>query len=463
VIFITLPANFSLISDLVKENPGNLDYISEPFHPDMLLLKINHHLHLIQQRENVEKLNFMLDESSCLIFELDKDLRIKSANKTTRNILGYKRNEIKNMFLPTFLKNPEDEEEFNLRLMEKTGIRKNRNKFISSIIQKDGKEMKLLFSMYKYSNSWICRGEEIDEAEKEKHLLEIFEDLEKSVKEKVMHIQTKNEHLESEMYSRRHVEENLRYSISKLTKINKDLDNLIYAMSHDLKLPVNNIIALVREIKWEMHNGGSDVDMLLSMLDDSSKRLIMTLEDLISNVKATKNSHEQIEDVKCSEVINEICMSIESTIKGSKASISYNFESTDFIRLTKSGLKSILYNLISNAIKYRSPDRPPVINITLTGKENCTSLSVKDNGMGISAEGKSKLFTLFQRFHENVEGSGMGLYILKNILEKFNAKIEVESKEGEGSEFRICFLNNQEVNKLEFEMKDELAGCSCGK
>jgi signal transduction histidine kinase len=96
-----------------------------------------------------------------------------------------------------------------------------------------------------------------------------------------------------------------------------------------------------------------------------------------------------------------------------------------------------MYNLISNAIKYKSPDRKPVVSIRTEKVNGFCLISVKDNGLGLSPEQKEKIFQMFKRFHDHGEGTGIGLYIVKRIVDNAGGKIEVESEKDKGSEFKV--------------------------
>nr|WP_246853552.1 ATP-binding protein [Rufibacter aurantiacus] len=98
-----------------------------------------------------------------------------------------------------------------------------------------------------------------------------------------------------------------------------------------------------------------------------------------------------------------------------------------------------MYNFISNAIKYRSPQRTPLIRITSKKEGDFCVLTVEDNGLGIDASQQDKLFAMFQRLHDHVEGTGIGLYIVKKIIDNSGGKIEVESEKGKGSTFKVSF------------------------
>src|SRR6185312_16641134 len=125
--------------------------------------------------------------------------------------------------------------------------------------------------------------------------------------------------------------------------------------------------------------------------------------------------------------------------------IKTDISSCSYVHFSKSGFRSILYNLLINAIKYRFPRRSLIIEIKSWKDENHTILEIKDNGLGMKPSEKEKLFNMFQRFHQNIEGTGVGLYVVKRIIDNSKGKIEVESEEGKGTIFRIYFRNK--VNK----------------
>jgi signal transduction histidine kinase len=112
----------------------------------------------------------------------------------------------------------------------------------------------------------------------------------------------------------------------------------------------------------------------------------------------------------------------------------------------KKNLRSILYNLITNGIKYRSPERVPEIQVQTFQENGYTVLCVQDNGLGLSPTQQSKLFNMFKRLHTHVEGSGIGLYIIKRIIENSGGKIGVESELGRGTTFKVLFKHDPVEN-----------------
>jgi signal transduction histidine kinase len=107
------------------------------------------------------------------------------------------------------------------------------------------------------------------------------------------------------------------------------------------------------------------------------------------------------------------------------------------IEFQKKNLRSIFYNLLTNAIKYQQPGVPPVVQIRTRPAGEYILLTVEDNGLGIKEGNQEKLFRMFKRFHTHVEGTGIGLYIVKRIVENSGGYVEVESKEGKGSTFKV--------------------------
>ena len=107
-------------------------------------------------------------------------------------------------------------------------------------------------------------------------------------------------------------------------------------------------------------------------------------------------------------------------------------------------VESVLQNLLSNAIKYRHPDRVPVIALSTQLVDDYVCLTVSDNGLGLdTALYKDKVFTLYQRFHTHVEGKGLGLYLVKTQILALGGKIELESKVGKGTVFKVYFKKQE--------------------
>src|SRR5690606_42252 len=138
---------------------------------------------------------------------------------------------------------------------------------------------------------------------------------------------------------------------------------------------------------------------------------------------------------------NEVILDIRELIKASNDPVIVADFKIDKIKYSRKNLRSIIYNLLSNALKYSSPERRPEIHLSTRLVEDFIWLTIFDNGLGINQESQHKVFNMFERAHQHVEGSGVGLYIIKRIIENFGGKIEIQSKENVGTNFYVYLRN----------------------
>lgn len=229
----------------------------------------------------------------------------------------------------------------------------------------------------------------------------------------------------------------------QLYRINADLDNFIYTASHDLKAPIANLegmlLALTRKVKDKLEE--KDL-VLLEMMREAIGRFNNTIKDLTDIAKVQKDlEEEETEKVSFRAVVADVKSDMEKLIAETGAVIKADF-SVEELDYAKKNIRSIIYNLLTNAIKYSSPERKPEINISTKAVDEFIVLSVRDNGQGIPQHQQQKIFSLFKRLHTDVEGSGIGLYIVKRIVENGGGRIEVESEVGKGTTFNIYFRSN---------------------
>lgn len=225
----------------------------------------------------------------------------------------------------------------------------------------------------------------------------------------------------------------------ELKRINIDLDNFVYTASHDLKSPIANLEGitgvLLKKISKKLEK---DEIELIGLIHEMTTKLKATIRDLTEITKVQKDFEEVPEKVSFEEVFTYIKADLSPLISEYTASIITNFEVKE-INFARKNLRSILFNLVNNALKYHSLERKPVIHIHTKIEGEYLMLSVADNGLGIALSQIHKLFSMFKRLHTHVEGSGIGLYITKRIVENNGGRIEVESEEGKGSVFKVYF------------------------
>ena len=228
----------------------------------------------------------------------------------------------------------------------------------------------------------------------------------------------------------------LEQANSKLQRANTDLDTFVYTASHDLKAPIANIEGLIEILKRKTNPEQEELSPIFDMIHLSIQRFQATIKDL-SEVTYIQKDAEEETLIEVQELVEEVRTLLDEMIKSTDVRIETDFQNCSQIRFSRSNLRSIVYNLLSNAIKYRSPERQPIIRIKTKKSGEHVLLSVQDNGLGFSADKKDKIFTMFKRLHNHVEGTGIGLFIVKRIIDNTQGSIEVESEEGKGTSFNI--------------------------
>ncbi|MDQ3535907.1 MAG: PAS domain-containing protein, partial [Bacteroidota bacterium] len=231
----------------------------------------------------------------------------------------------------------------------------------------------------------------------------------------------------------------LKEKNKELLVINSDLDNFIYTASHDLKSPISNMEGLINllnaEMKGKFNNTEADIMRMIAL---SINKFKQTIQDLTEITKVQKEVNENSEVISFSDILEDVKSDINSMILESGAKFISDFKIKEVPYAVKN-LRSIIYNLLTNAIKYRSPERPLVIELKTEKEGDFVAFTMTDNGLGLSPEQKGKMFNMFRRFHTHVDGTGIGLYIVKRIIENNGGKIEVESEIGKGSSFKVFF------------------------
>ncbi len=237
----------------------------------------------------------------------------------------------------------------------------------------------------------------------------------------------------------------LGYSNELLTRTNVDLDNFIYTASHDLKAPILNIEglmeALLDQLAPEVLEAES-VRQTIDLISGSVQRFKRTINHLTEITKLQKEHASEATPIHVEALIADVQSDLAPAIQTSKAQITVNICSCPTVSFSEKNLRSIIYNLLSNAVKYHCPERSPRIAVQCHTTDAYYVLTVQDNGLGMDLSKEHKLFRMFRRLHDHVEGTGIGLYMVKRIVENAGGRIEVDSTIGEGSEFRVYLKRN---------------------
>lgn len=227
---------------------------------------------------------------------------------------------------------------------------------------------------------------------------------------------------------------------------NDSLDSLIYRVSHDLKAPVINIQSLLQIIKKKVDSSDQLLDQSITMAEKSTLKLQNTIFDLLEVARIEKRLKEKNEWLSIFQIISEVLADNQEQIDQSQTVFDIELSDVSQLYFSKNKLSSILANLITNAIKYGSPDRDSIVKIYSKKEVSETILVIEDNGIGIDlVTHKEKLFQMFKRFHNHVEGTGVGLYIVKKLVEDNGGSLELESEVNVGTKLTLHFPQPKEM------------------
>jgi signal transduction histidine kinase len=238
---------------------------------------------------------------------------------------------------------------------------------------------------------------------------------------------------------RKSAEVALRAQNEQLVKINKELDSFVYSVSHNLRAPLMSVLGLVNILQLE--NNQSSNEHYFQMMQSSIHKLDETLKEILEYSRNAR-SEVNISEVSISRIIDE-CFERLMYIAGSD-SIAKNIriEGNETIVSDPYRIGLIMSNLISNAIKYRDEKKPSSqIDILISISQEQINIVFRDNGVGIQEDYVPKIFNMFFRATEKSEGAGLGLYIVKETIEKLEGSIRVNSIFGEGTTFFIQLPN----------------------
>lgn len=242
----------------------------------------------------------------------------------------------------------------------------------------------------------------------------------------------------TDITERRLQEEEKSRLIEQLVAHNNDLMQFSYIASHNLRGPVASILGIVQLARDTQ--SPEDIATLISHLNTSANKLDDVIKDLNKVLEIRDHQSLPKEWVNLQEVVENVKENLKDTIAKNNAHIDIDITAIPRVYTIKSYLHSIFYNLIGNSIKYRSPERDPVIKIIAEVTTTSAQVKFRDNGLGIDTEKYgNKLFSLYQRFHNHVEGKGLGLYLVRTQTTALGGRITLESKPDSGTEFTLTF------------------------
>ncbi|TGE08783.1 PAS domain-containing sensor histidine kinase [Hymenobacter fodinae] len=228
----------------------------------------------------------------------------------------------------------------------------------------------------------------------------------------------------------------LKQANEQLRRTNSDLDNFIYTASHDLKAPIANIEGLLYLLRDELPPAVATDQAIaptLARMLDSVERFKRTITHLTEVSKLQKEYATPTAVVDVAAVVEDVRRDLQPLLLETAAQLMVAIEAVPWVQFSEKNLRSVVYNLLSNALKYRHPNRPAEVTLRARVQPGYMVLEVQDNGLGIHPDQVPRLFTMFQRFHTHVEGTGIGLYMVQRMVENAGGHVEVESQEDVGT------------------------------
>jgi signal transduction histidine kinase len=230
-----------------------------------------------------------------------------------------------------------------------------------------------------------------------------------------------------------HSQKSILEKNSQLEKANAELDRFVYSASHDLRAPLSSLLGLIEVAKLD-HNG---IDRYLEMMKGKIEDLENFIREIISYSRNARTDVKK-QSVNLRKAVADVTEALTFSAGNPDVHIENVVPQDMIVNTDVMRLKIVLSNLIDNSLKYRDTSKEkPFIRIEAAEKDCVKVIAVKDNGVGIDELYIDKIFNMFYRASEHSNGSGLGLYIVKETLSKLNGSIQVESMPGKGTTFMV--------------------------
>lgn len=223
-------------------------------------------------------------------------------------------------------------------------------------------------------------------------------------------------------------------------KLLADYEILLDTISHDIKNPLTNLVMAIELFKRVSPNDEKKFGSLLKIVDTALSKMHALINELTEERKNEHKYKAEEEVLNFEHLLEDVRLTLNDNITAANATITSEINSTEII-FSRRKLRTVIYNLVNNAIKFRAPNRAPVIAVTTYTEGEFVVISVKDNCMGIDESKYESIFSKYYRLENEIEGSGIGLYLVKEIVNNAGGKVLVESQKDQGTEFKVYLKN----------------------
>jgi signal transduction histidine kinase len=246
----------------------------------------------------------------------------------------------------------------------------------------------------------------------------------------------------------------LRRQNEELVKLNRELDNFVYSVSHNLRGPLMSVVGLLNVTR--KINKDPELDGLHSMMRSSISKLDDTLKDIIEYSRNSRNTISR-DEINWAEILEKSFTGVEYLVPSGQVTRTQLLQTNALFFSDERRIEVILNNLLANAILYRNKKKGIELKIDIQVNTSTESaiLVVKDNGNGIKKDVLPNIYTMFYRGTEESQGSGLGLYIVKEIVDKLKGEITITSEAGEGTTVNVIIPNRRKNKSDELPYSPE--------
>lgn len=242
--------------------------------------------------------------------------------------------------------------------------------------------------------------------------------------------------IESNINDRKAQERELKESLELSREQSRRLQDFAHIVSHNFRSHAANIIGLIKEMQVSEEQD----DVLLNLLEQSGHKFMESLDELAAILQVQENRKLPLKPLVFNHFVNRAMEVLKPKLLQAEGQLINHIPEKAMVQFYPAYLESVFFNLISNAIKYRSPNRPLKIELTLKENKHSTEIQVADNGLGIDMEKHGhKIFQMYKTFHHHPDSQGVGLYLIKNQMTAMGGDITVKSAVDEGTCFRLIF------------------------
>lgn len=216
-------------------------------------------------------------------------------------------------------------------------------------------------------------------------------------------------------------------------------ETLLDTISHDIKGPLTSLLLTIGQLKKVTTDNSKPFLMFFRILEGSVKKMQAIIAELTDAGKLKDNYKVEEELIDFENILEDVRLTLAGTIMESNAKIKTDIKASQIL-YSRRKLRSIVYNLVNNAIKFHLPGSTPEITISTKKEKKYVIITVKDNGIGIDETKHKDVFAKYSRVGNKIEGSGIGLYLVNEIVTNSGGKIVLKSALGKGAEFKVYLM-----------------------